>query len=261
MKEFSIRDQHQLGVQWLSQNELSQSYGINGGGAILSEAGASVDAYQLTHALMKLNVQRGLQLYDQTTISSFEFKKDQTIIHLENKKKVTCRKLIFCTGFEATEMLKEKVAKLYYTYACVSEQGIQGIDAIKNNLVWTTDEPYLYLRCTDDNRLLAGGEDSRYKSYIFQQSIKEKKSDAIIKKLEKLIPGILFKEDFSWGGVFGETKDGLPYIGITPEYPDAIFVLGFGGNGITFSVQAMDMVTALLSNEVHPLSKYYAFGR
>jgi glycine/D-amino acid oxidase-like deaminating enzyme len=36
-------------------------------------------------------------------------------------------------------------------------------------------------------------------------------------------------------GYFGETKDGLPYIGKHPNFPSAYFVLGFG-NGITFSI-------------------------
>ena len=67
--------------------------------------------------------------------------------------------------------------------------------------------------------------------------------------------------DFSWGGTFGETKDGLPYIGEHPDFPSAYFVLGFGGNGITFSVIGMEMVSKFLQKQPHELSEYFKFRR
>jgi glycine/D-amino acid oxidase-like deaminating enzyme len=38
-------------------------------------------------------------------------------------------------------------------------------------------------------------------------------------------------------------------------------VLGFGGNGITFSVIGMDMVSAFLRGKDHPLAHAFRFGR
>jgi glycine/D-amino acid oxidase-like deaminating enzyme len=46
----------------------------------------------------------------------------------------------------------------------------------------------------------------------------------------------MISEWILFGRVLYETKDGLPYIGKHPNFPSAYFVLGFGGNGITFSV-------------------------
>lgn len=57
------------------------------------------------------------------------------------------------------------------------------------------------------------------------------------------------------------TKDGLPYIGKSPEYENTLFVLGFGGNGITFSAQGMEMIVAMLQGKKHPLEELYRFGR
>ncbi len=76
-----------------------------------------------------------------------------------------------------------------------------------------------------------------------------------------MLPGIDFIDDFNWGGTFGTTHDGLPYIGKSPEYKNALFVLGFGGNGITFSVQAMQIIPDLLEGRENRLANYYRFGR
>jgi glycine/D-amino acid oxidase-like deaminating enzyme len=260
-KEFEIRQKHQLGVTWLDKNEVEKTYGLQSYGAILSDCGASVDAYKLAHELIKLNVKNGMKVYDQTMIEKFNLDTEKPTITIDNGNIVTCNKVIFCTGFEATEMIKEDIAKLFYTYACVSEKGIAMPKQLTNTLVWDTDDPYTYMRTTDDGRLLIGGEDSSYNIPFFQQKIKEHKAANLIKKLQRMIPDVKFIQDFNWGGTFGTTKDGLPYIGASPEFANSLFVLGFGGNGITFSVQAMDIITDMLDNKTHPLEDYYRFGR
>ena len=60
----------------------------------------------------------------------------------------------------------------------------------------------------------------------------------------------LFGEDlppvaYAWAGSFAETRDGLPLIGRVPGMnPRLQFALCYGGNGITYSVHAGDMIRA-----------------
>lgn len=261
-KEFEIRSKHQLGVRWIEKTELMQQYGIHAIGGICSEIAASVDAYQLTHQLIAYNVSRGMKVYDQTSITEFNLNSKKCSYLLTSTGcKVHYQRLVFCTGYEALHMLKEKIARLFYTYACVSEQHIPLPDALKNTLVWDTTSPYFYLRSTDDHRLVIGGEDTALNFPFFQQWIKERKALKLQKKVKQLIPGISFMEDFSWAGKFGSTKDGLPYIGKSPEFDKALFALGFGGNGITFSVQAMQIISDLLEGTENALARPYRFGR
>jgi glycine/D-amino acid oxidase-like deaminating enzyme len=117
------------------------------------------------------------------------------------------------------------------------------------------------MRTTDDGRLLAGGEDIPFKYNRVTEKMKNRKIDRLIKKIEKLFPSLTFMEDYTWAGAFGVTKDGLPFIGEHPDFPNAIFVLGLGGNGITFSVQGMDLVLKILAGEDDPLLHYYRFDR
>lgn len=259
--EYTLRDKYKLGVQWISPSRLLKNYGISGEGAILSRVAASVDAYKLCHELISLNVQKGMQVFDQTEIKSIHTNSKYPFIKTADGYTITAGTIIFCNGFEATKLLKEKVARLIYTYACVSEQNIKIRQRLNNVLIWDTEDPYLYARTTDDGRLLAGGEDAAYRDTIMQQHIKERKSKKLITKITRLLPGINFIEDISWGGVFGTTKDGLPYIGASPEYKNCLFVLGFGGNGITFSAQGMEIIPDLLAGTENELSYYYRFGR
>lgn len=260
-KEFEIRNRHNLGVKWLDAKTIEKKYGLITHGGILSDVAASVDAYQLAHELIQLNVKRGMKVYDQTDIEKIDTTGFRPKVILKNEHVIEAKKIICCTGFESTELLKEKIADLFYTYATVSEQGVKLNKNVQNTLIWTTDDPYLYMRSTDDGRFLIGGEDSKFNFQFFQQKIKERKADKLKAKLLELMPNVEFTEDFSWAGTFGSTKDGLPYIGKSPEYENTLFVLGFGGNGITFSVQGMDMIVDFLNGKEHELAEYYRFGR
>jgi glycine/D-amino acid oxidase-like deaminating enzyme len=260
-KEFLLRKKHRLGVKWLSSEQVLKQYGLVSHGGILSATAGSADAYKLAHELIKQNTQQGLQVFDQTCIKKITEEKNGATVHTAEGHTLRAKKIIFCTGYESTYMLKEKIARLFNTYACVSETAAIIPRRLQNTLVWDTSDPYIYLRTTGDGRLLIGGEDSDKLSQTNQQNIKEKKSDHLIKKINKLIPGINFIEDFSWGGVFGSTKDGLPYIGVSPEYKHGYFVLGFGGNGITFSMQARNLLMDYIHNQPNELANYYRFGR
>ena len=112
-----------------------------------------------------------------------------------------------------------------------------------------------------DLRILMGGEDEDFVDDKKRDSILGTKADKLEKTLKRLTPSLNFRTDFAWAGTFGETKDGLPYIGKHPNFPSAYFVLGFGGNGITFSVIGMDMVARMLKGEAHPLDEYVRFRR
>jgi glycine/D-amino acid oxidase-like deaminating enzyme len=261
LKEFSSRDQAGLKVSWLDKDEILTDYGLKAHGGILSQDAASVDAYKLAHELIHLNCERGLKVYDQTILENIEYKADGVVITTEQGHTINAKKIVFCTGYEATKMLKENIADIFYTWACISEEKIVLKEKLFDTLVWDTEDPYFYMRTTSEGRLLMGGEDSSYKQSILRQKIKEWKSKKLVKKVERLMPSIAFEEDFNWGGAFGSTKDGLPYIGVSPECQNAIFVLGFGGNGISFSVQGMDIIKDLLKDRPNELANYYRFGR
>jgi glycine/D-amino acid oxidase-like deaminating enzyme len=80
-------------------------------------------------------------------------------------------------------------------------------------------------------------------------------------KFNKLLPHVPFDTDFMWAGTFAETKDGLPFIGSIAQMPNTYFALGFGGNGITFSQVAAEILRDLLSGKQHEYAAIFRFNR
>jgi glycine/D-amino acid oxidase-like deaminating enzyme len=77
----------------------------------------------------------------------------------------------------------------------------------------------------------------------------------------KLFPGLVFKPEFSWAGTFGSTRDGLPFIGTYKKLPHSLFALGFGGNGITFSVIAAEIIADIIKRRTNKNIKLFSFDR
>ena len=57
------------------------------------------------------------------------------------------------------------------------------------------------------------------------------------------------------------TKDGLPYIGSLPGQRHTYFALGFGGNGITFSVIAGQIIAGLAGGKKDGIAGIFSFAR
>lgn len=261
-KEFEARKKHGFAVKWLDAQSIQKKYQLeNSYGGILSEQGGSIDAFQMAHDLLFYNHKKGLQIYDKTDIVNIEYRSKDVLVHTEFEKTIKTKKVIFCNGFESTEIIPEKIVNLLSTYAVVGEEDKKAHSLLKNTLFWNTADPYNYMRTTDDNRFLIGGEDEDFVNADKRDALLKKKADKLAKTMTKLFPNYNFRVDFGWAGTFGETKDGLPYIGKHPDFKNAYFVLGFGGNGITFSAIGMTMVSDMLKGKTHELSEYFKFGR
>ncbi len=259
--EFEARKTHKFPVEWLEPEEIKKRYQLNKTyGGIISKQGGSVDAFKLAHDLLAFNQKKGLRVFDKTNVKKVNYKRNGVSVLTEYGNTIKAKKLIYCNGFESTEIIKEKFVNLLSTYAIVSEQEC-GTSNLNETLCWNTATPYMYMRTTDDNRLLIGGGDEDFLDEKKRDKLLTAKTHMLEKYLKKILPDVNFHTDFAWAGTFGETEDGLPYIGSHPDFPGTYFVLGFGGNGITFSVVGMDIISDLFKHKKNPLAKYFRFGR
>lgn len=261
-KEFKARKACGLHVEWLSDKEIQKKYGLYKAHAgILSDQAASVDAFRLTHDLLKYNVERGLKVYDKTKIADVRYTPDSVILTTDYDNAIQAERVVYCTGYESTELIKDDFVKLLSTFVIIGEPREKDHSELQNTLFWNTAEPYLYFRTTEDYRLLVGGEDEEFVNPGKRDKLISKKSRKLQQKLKRIFPDADFRRDFSWAGTFGETKDGLPYIGEHPDFKNSYFLLGFGGNGITFSILGRKVISDMLRGKKHPLEKYFRFRR
>ena len=127
-------------------------------------------------------------------------------------------------------------------------------------MIWETKTPYLYLRTASDGRIFVGGRDEEFSDPRKRDALIGRKSRQLLADFRKLFPDVPFEIDFAWAGTFGETRDGLPYIG-TAGSKRVYYAMGYGGNGITFSIVAADMIADALTGKKNRDAPLFGFDR
>ncbi len=261
-REFAARQAAGFRIAFLTEDEIGQDFSFRRPAGLLSEDAAQMDAYRVAHALLRRAVSRGTRIYDRTEATKFEPIRDGVRLRTNRGATVTARKVVFATGFESQQFLTEQVVDLISTYAIISApMDLSTGWGHDHCLIWEYGDPYLYMRTTDDGRVIIGGEDVPFQDARRRDRLIGKKSQTLAKKFLQMFPHLPFETEYAWTGTFGTTKDGLAYIGETPEFPNAYFALGYGGNGITYSVVAAEIIRDLYFGYENPDVEIFRFGR
>lgn len=259
--EHAARRRMGLDVMLWDEDTLQHTIGLKAPGAIYSRTGAQTDAYLLTHGLHRYNIKKGAQVYDRTLVTNIQPGKKGAVITTADGYTVQTRKIVVATGYESLQYIRENIVELLSTYAVASEHNEAAEAWYQNCLIWETKDPYLYMRTTPDRRIIVGGRDEPYYNPSRRNKLLHTKTRQLTADFRKTFPDVPFLPEFTWTGTFGSTQDGLPYIGAYKRMPHTYFALGFGGNGITFSQIAANIVCSLIQGKKHRDAALFSFDR
>lgn len=180
--------------------------------------------------------------------------------HTQEGFVIKARHMIFATGYELPRGVPTKGHKLISTWAIATRPQPRRLWH-QQCLIWEASDPYLYLRTTDDGRVICGGLDEPFSDEQKRDALIATKAKALTSKLDRLLPGINPTPAFAWTGTFGASSTGTPTIGRVPRMPNCYAVLGYGGNGITFSMLAAQMLRATLTGKKDHDASLFSFTR
>ena len=148
---------------------------------------------------------------------------------------------------------------MYSTYAIATQPQPQQLWPERCH-IWEAAAPYLYARTPPDGRVLCGGEDEALQDEAQRDALLAHKTVRLEKKLSRLLPQLDGHAAFAWCGSFGASPTGLPTIGAIPDRPGCLAILAFGGNGITYSRIAAEVITAQLTGQPDVDADLFAFS-
>ena len=177
------------------------------------------------------------------------------------KATISARRIVYATGYDSRRYWPGDRGSLHCTYAVVSEPLAAFPGWPKGMLIWETARPYFYARQTADGRAMIGGADSAFASDHKRDGLVERRVAKVVRRFKRLFPDIPFEPACAWAGTFGESPDGMPYIGQPPGRTNAYFAIGYGGNGITFSTIASRLITDLCLGRPNDDAGVFGFDR
>jgi glycine/D-amino acid oxidase-like deaminating enzyme len=246
-----------LRCDYLDRTELEKFAGLNKPGAIVSRGNAEVDPVKLVAGLWKSNMSRGARVLERAEVTGVDHTASHVQLQTKDGPTVTARHVVFCTGYEVMKFAKPRGYKIISTWVLATKPQRSKLWPSRS-LIWEAADPYLYMRTTKDNRVIVGGEDESFSDEEKRDALLDRKISSIAKKAAKLFPHLDFEPDFAWTGSFGESPTGLPAIGPVKGMPRCFAVLGFGGNGITFSMLAAQLVTRHIQGIADPDAELFA---
>ena len=240
-QEAALRQRYRLPAEYWSLDRVRETYGFPSHGALHTNCAGVLDPVRFTRALLSRAMSRGAVLLARTPALEVHPSMDGVSVSTE-RGSLKARWVVYAMGYEMPAPLRQGLVKLHTTYALVTEP-LADLGSWKGDcIVWETGRPYFYMRPTEDRRVIMGGADTPFKDEALRDRLMPGRTRRLEKQLEKWLPGIATQTAFVWGGTFGDTHDGLPYIGPMPDCPQVLYALGYGANGITFGALAAKII-------------------
>lgn len=244
-READARQRIGLPSRVIDDRELRREYGIDGDAAILSHGGAECDPVRLAGGLIRRAIARGARFYSPIEITRVHAAAGGVQARTKSGASVRASHLVFATGYEIPRRVPAPGHRITATWAIATAPQPQRLWASRC-LIWEAAKPYLYIRSTADGRVLAGGEDQEVTDSRERDALIPEKTRILQEKLHALLPELDATPEFAWAGTFGESETSLPTIGPVPGMPHCYAILGYGGNGITFSLVAAEVLRGYL---------------
>jgi glycine/D-amino acid oxidase-like deaminating enzyme len=258
--EAEARRRAGIGARYLTPEPLAEEFGIHRDGAILSHDNLALDPRKLTAGLLLKALERKARFYAPVEATAIEDGSNDVTVQTSDGPTITAKHLVLATGYELMDIVPRAAHRIISTWAMASRPQPRKLWP-QAAFIWEASDPYLYMRATADGRVICGGEDEDFVDEARRDGLLADKSARIAQKLGQLFPQLDTRPEFSWTGSFGTTTTGLPYIGAIPRHPRIHAVMGYGGNGITFSRIASEIVSASLGGFDDTDAKLFAFNR
>ncbi len=259
-KETDARRQAGIQAFHFPPGELAGRFGIERRGAILSHGNLTLDPRKLTAGLLLKAKERGARFFAPVEATEVTGGKEQVVVETKEGPTVTAAYAVLATGYELMESVPAASHQIISTWAIATRRQRRKIWP-EEAFVWEASDPYLYMRATADGRVICGGEDQEFSDEEKRDALLKAKSARLSRKLARLFPALDATPEFAWAGSFGTTTTGLPYVGALPRHPRIHAVMGYGGNGITYSQIASELIASALRGRDDRDADLYAFNR
>jgi glycine/D-amino acid oxidase-like deaminating enzyme len=259
-EEHQLRERASLPGDFLDHARLLDVFGIARAGAIVSSGAADADPMQLAHGLLGIAVARGARLFEAEAVE-FDAAGRSIGVQVKNGRAIEARSVVLATGYVMPDIVCSTVHAVSSSWAIATRPQPQNIWK-GGALIWEDSKDYLYARTTSAGRIIIGGEDS---NEVIEPEARDgliaEKSQVLARKLAALWPPANLDIELRWAGTFDTTSDGLPLIGPVPGAKGIYAAYGYGGNGITFSYLAAQLIGDLIAGTTSPLLNDFALDR
>lgn len=264
-RERDARVEAGLDTKWITGESARKSLGLDVVGAIKPGPGFTLDPYRACLGLAAASRSRGATLFERSAVKKIRVGQKQVDVIVDGGL-IHADKVIVTTGIATTEFkplrrhFKSRETYLVLTEPLSSSMRKQlGADGVT---IRDTASPRHRIRRTKDGRLLIAGGDRDESPSRQREAIRVQRTGQLMYELLLMYPAISgLQPQYGWEMVYGETADGLMYIGPHRNYPRHLFALGSSGDTLAGAFLAARVLARAASDEVDKADEVFGWTR
>jgi glycine/D-amino acid oxidase-like deaminating enzyme len=233
-REHDARDAAGLEARWLTTQSARALLALDAVGASRTGAGVSFDPYRACLGLASAARSRGASFFERSPVKKIRFGSKQVEVFVDGAV-VRAETVIVTTGVATMEFkplrrhFKRRESYLVLTEPLPTSMRKQlGADSVTFRDIAS---PRHRVRRTKDGRLLIAGGDRDESPARQREALRVQRTGQLMYELLLMYPSISgLQPEYGWEMAYGETADGLMYIGPHRNYPRHLFALGRSGD-------------------------------
>jgi glycine/D-amino acid oxidase-like deaminating enzyme len=237
LREHDAREAAGFDVTWLTRKSLQKLGLFDVSGAIKLRESFAIDPYRAVIGLARAATKRRARLFERSAVHKVTFTRKDALVTTADAR-IRTKKVIVTTGSATPEYRQlRRHLKRRETYLALTEPmtaAMRKAVGPRTASIADTHRPSHRIRWMRDDRILIGGGDQEELPVPKRAAALVQRTGQLMYELSLMYPAISgLQPAYGWQLSYGETADGLMYIGPHRNYPHHLFALGRSGDSIT----------------------------
>ena len=264
-REHAARDEAGIASRWLTDRQARAATNLDAVAALRVPYGFAVDPYRACVAVATAASRRGAAFYEKSAARKVKFGRKSVEVTTTDAV-VHAETIIVTTGIATTEFaplrrhFKRRESYLVMTAAVPAPIRRQLCNA--DMTLRDIRTPHHRLRWTADQRLIVSGADQDETPARTRDAVLVQRTGQLMYELLMMYPAISgLQPQYGWHLPYGQTADGLMYIGPHRNYPRHLFALGGGGDSISGAFVAARILSRAVRGSVDKADEVFGWTR
>jgi glycine/D-amino acid oxidase-like deaminating enzyme len=249
-REFQARSGAGLDVSWLGRRQLQAAAALDAPGAIRARDAFGLDPYRACLGLAAAASRRGAALFERSPVQKVRVGRKHAEVIAEGAT-LQAQTVIVTTGSATGEYRQLRRhfdrRECYLVLTEPMPAAMRRAVGTRSATIADTHTPRRRIRFTDDDRILVAGADGPELPARKREPVLVQRTGQLMYELLTMYPAISgLMPEYGWEVPYGETADGLMYIGPHRNFPRHLFALGSGGDSVTGAFLAARIVARQL---------------
>lgn len=264
-RELAARDEAGIPARWLPERQARTATNLEAAAALRVPYGFAVDPYAACVAVANAAARRGASIFEKSQVRKVKaLRKSVDVIAADAI--VRAETVIVTTGIATAEFgpLRRhfKRRETYLVMTAPVPAPVRKQLAPPGVTIRDMRTPHHRVRWTPDQRLIVSGADQDETPARTRAAVLVQRTGQLMYELLMLYPAISgLQPQYGWQLPYGETADGLMYIGPHRNYPHHLFALGGGGDTISGAFVAARILARAVRGQTEKADDVFGWTR